>query len=33
MKPWHLIIVVLLAFIAGALYPAPVILLRSKLGV
>lgn len=33
MKLWHIIIVALIAFTVGALYPAPVALVRSKIGI
>lgn len=33
MKSYHLLVAVIIAFVVGALYPAPVTFVRSKLGV
>ena len=32
LKPWHMVIALVIAFILGALYPGPVNTLKAKLG-
>lgn len=33
MKTWHVVVIVIVAYIVGALYPAAFVMARAKLGV
>ena len=33
MKGWHLAVLAILAYVVGALYPAPLTMVRAKLGI